>query len=327
MRVLNSKLSIAFIILLPLLCISGLGYPRSSTKNSAVSRGSSSHPQTSTPSFLASRVLKVFTKRYKPRSPVETPPTEYLPYSPPPNYKWPPGPHTQDPPPSETNAPAWYGGTGTGGQGNSGAGSASHKSASAPLLLSSSFLPLILARLIPRAFRQQGHQLQARDPVETPPTQFLPYAPPPDYQWPSGYTPGNENPQPSEDNPQVGSSGQGLPGQGQAGSAGNSGANAGSGGSSSDAESASSGNSGGGSGGGGGGGNLGLAKTIGIIMGCCVAAIVVLAILWKFVWGQKKDGNGNGCGKAGRFNLKGIYPRIKLWKTRPKKEATEGSKE
>ncbi|KAI4165134.1 MAG: hypothetical protein LQ342_001411 [Letrouitia transgressa] len=324
MRVLNSNLSIAFIILLPLLCISSLGFPRSSTKNGAVIRGSNSHSQPSVPSLLASRVLKVFTKRHQPRSPVETPPTEYLPYPPPPNYQWPPGPHTQYPPPSETNAPAWYGGTGTGGQGNSGAGSASHKSASAPLLLSSSFLPRILARLIPRAFRQQSHQIQVRDPVETPPTQFLPYAPPPDYQWPAGYTPGNENPQPSENNPQVGSSGQGSPGQGQAGSAGNPGANAGSGGSSSNAQSASSGA---GSGGSGGGGNLGLAKTIGIIMGCCVAAVVVLAILWKFVWGRKRDGNGDGCGKAGRFNWKGLFPRIKLWKTRSKKEATEGSAE
>ncbi|KAL9003274.1 MAG: hypothetical protein Q9188_003833, partial [Gyalolechia gomerana] len=87
---------------------------------------------------LNPRVLQ--RARVQPRSPVETPPTEYLPYPPPPNYVWPPGPHTQWPPPSETNAPAgWYGGTGTGGQGKSGAGSASNAnggsgSSSAPSL-------------------------------------------------------------------------------------------------------------------------------------------------------------------------------------------------
>lgn len=64
-----------------------------------------------------------------PRAPVETPPTEYLPYPPPPNYQWPAGtsPGTQNPPPSEFNPPAgWYGGT---GQGNPGAVSGSGSTA------------------------------------------------------------------------------------------------------------------------------------------------------------------------------------------------------
>ena len=55
-----------------------------------------------------------------PRTPVETPPTEYLPYPPPPNYNWPAGenPGNENPQPSEFNSPAgWYGGTGGTGQG------------------------------------------------------------------------------------------------------------------------------------------------------------------------------------------------------------------
>ena len=40
-----------------------------------------------------------------------------------------------------------------------------------------------------------------RAPVETPPTEFLPYPPPPDYVWPAGQTPQNENPKPSENSP------------------------------------------------------------------------------------------------------------------------------
>ena len=58
-----------------------------------------------------------------PRMPVETPPTEYLPYSPPPNYNWPAGenPSNENPQPSEFNAPAgWYGGTGQSGGGGGG---------------------------------------------------------------------------------------------------------------------------------------------------------------------------------------------------------------
>ena len=53
-----------------------------------------------------------------PRKPVETPPTEYLPYLPPPNYDWPAGenPGNEYPQPSEFNPPAgWYGGIGSGG--------------------------------------------------------------------------------------------------------------------------------------------------------------------------------------------------------------------
>ncbi|KAL8804522.1 MAG: hypothetical protein Q9182_002530 [Xanthomendoza sp. 2 TL-2023] len=191
---------------------------------------------------------KMFQRsRLQPRSPVETPPTAYLPYPPPPNYIWPPGPHTQYPPPSETNAPGgWYGGTGTGGQGNSGAGSAaggSRTSSAAPPTLRipslTAFLPInMLLFLIPSSLlpphphnrHPQQHQgeeeaprenpnrrnhppLIAREPVETPPTQFLPYPPPPNYQWPPGQNPENQYPKPSEFDPPPGvyggSSGQG----------------------------------------------------------------------------------------------------------------------
>lgn len=37
--------------------------------------------------------------------------------------------------------------------------------------------------------------LKPRRPVETPPTEYLPYPPPANYQWPPGENPGNENPQ------------------------------------------------------------------------------------------------------------------------------------
>ncbi|KAL8867470.1 MAG: hypothetical protein Q9174_005645, partial [Haloplaca sp. 1 TL-2023] len=163
----------------------------------------------------------------EPRAPVETPPTAYLPYPPPPNYSWPPGPHTQYPPPSETNAPGgWYGGTGTGGQGNSGAGSAQGSnpgsgatSAGVPSLRVPSLIPfipfetlfyLLPSSLLPASSPRRRHGgkarrvLQARDPLETPPTQFLPYPPPPNYQWPEGQGPGDQNPQPSEFDPPPG---------------------------------------------------------------------------------------------------------------------------
>ena len=68
-----------------------------------------------------------------PRAPVETPPTEYLPYPPPPNYNWPAGtsPNTENPPPSECNPPAgWYGGTGQTAA-NCGAGDGSKPGAAA----------------------------------------------------------------------------------------------------------------------------------------------------------------------------------------------------
>ncbi|KAI4119908.1 MAG: hypothetical protein LQ345_000166 [Seirophora villosa] len=92
------------------------------------------------PATMQNLLLRLKPKLLQ-RSPVETPPTAYLPYPPPPNYSWPPGPHTQYPPPSETNAPAgWYGGApgATGGQGNSGAGSASGNAGSSSSVASSS---------------------------------------------------------------------------------------------------------------------------------------------------------------------------------------------
>ncbi|KAI4228249.1 MAG: hypothetical protein L6R36_001752, partial [Xanthoria steineri] len=170
---------------------------------------------------LTTKLLR--RSRIQPRIPTETPPTAYLPYPPPPNYVWPPGPHTQSPPPSETNAPGgWYGGTGTGGQGNSGAGSAgsSTGSSAAPRLqipalftLPRNFLLSLLSLLpqtnptnaedtdhTPRKDRKQG-QLKPRNPIETPPTQYLPYPPPPTYQWPPGQNPGIQNPKPSEFDP------------------------------------------------------------------------------------------------------------------------------
>ena len=45
----------------------------------------------STPDQMPSFVAEVKEEALKPRRPVETPPTEYLPYPPPDNYQWPPG--------------------------------------------------------------------------------------------------------------------------------------------------------------------------------------------------------------------------------------------
>ncbi|KAL9000861.1 MAG: hypothetical protein Q9169_000616 [Polycauliona sp. 2 TL-2023] len=172
---------------------------------------------------LLKRLTPTFLQRTRvqARSPWETPPTAYLPYAPPPDYVWPPGPHTQYPPPSETNAPGgWYGGTGTGGQGNSGAGSASNAgstSLAAPRLRVPSMINL-LAYLLPsslipardrRQIEREKQRLKPRDPLETPPTQFLPYPPPPNYQWPPGQSPGNQYPQPSEFDPPPGVYGSG----------------------------------------------------------------------------------------------------------------------
>ena len=64
---------------------------------------------------------------------------------------------------------------------------------SLPTVVTVPTLPTVTATLpLPKA------TLQACTPVETPPTEYLPYAPPPDYTWPPGYTPDNENPKPSE---------------------------------------------------------------------------------------------------------------------------------
>ena len=41
----------------------------------------------------------------------------------------------------------------------------------------------------------QEQALKPRRPVETPPTEYLPYPPPDNYQWPPGENAGNENPQ------------------------------------------------------------------------------------------------------------------------------------
>ncbi|KAL9584141.1 MAG: hypothetical protein Q9212_002300 [Teloschistes hypoglaucus] len=149
------------------------------------------HPQDSVEIQALLQTLILKGSRPEPRSPIETPPTEYLPYPPPPNYSWPPGPHTQYPPPSETNAPAgWYGGTGTGGQGNSGAGSASGSGAQTSAAVPSLRLPslfripldillfLLPAYLLPPS-SSMTHLLRARTPVETPPSDYLPYPPPP----------------------------------------------------------------------------------------------------------------------------------------------------
>ncbi|KAL8797553.1 MAG: hypothetical protein Q9195_000370 [Heterodermia aff. obscurata] len=201
---------------------------------------------------MPSSVAKVKEQALKPRRPVETPPTEYLPYPPPDNYQWPPGenPGNENPQPSEFNPPAgWYtgqSGSGSGSQSQTSAASTSLRPPTLFRLLASSlgtnarriarpqvypsqldsqhptFAPLppskwppgaipsvetpptttptlpppswpLLSRLLISAF-----PVIPRNPVETPPIEFLPYPPPPNYVWPAGENPGNENPQPSE---------------------------------------------------------------------------------------------------------------------------------
>ncbi|KAI4189057.1 MAG: hypothetical protein L6R41_001724 [Letrouitia leprolyta] len=250
------------IALLPQLAASTAG-----TSNITAELVSQEAPQITTEDARASVIYQNLLEAYKPktlqraqvlpRAPVETPPTEYLPYPPPPNYVWPPGPHTQYPPPSETNAPAgWYGGTGTGGQGNSGAGSASNVNSGSgstsaasslripnplrlPINLLFTYLPTSLlaplgSPLLSRRSSSSQQQdyvsakaLEVRAPVETPPTEYLPYPPPPNYQWPPGMTPQNENPQPSEFDPPPGwYTGQTNQGGQGSGSGGNNNGNA-----------------------------------------------------------------------------------------------------
>lgn len=59
---------------------------------------------------LLSRLVLPYQHLIHPRSPVEVPPTEYLPYPPPPNYIWPPGTSaaTEDPQPSEFDPPPGF---------------------------------------------------------------------------------------------------------------------------------------------------------------------------------------------------------------------------
>ncbi|KAL8941656.1 MAG: hypothetical protein Q9216_002119 [Gyalolechia sp. 2 TL-2023] len=283
--------------------------------------------------------------RIQERSPVETPPTAYLPYPPPPDYVWPPGPHTQYPPPSETNAPGgWYGGTGTGGQGNSGAGSASNvnggsgsgSTSAAPSLRiplplnillnyfpfssSSLFTPVIAAASSRRRSQirhppaqVQPHVLKPRNPVETPPTAYLPYPPPPNYQWPPGQSPENQWPKPSEFDPPRGwytgetDGGQGQGGNGNGNNNGNgnpnANTNAGAGaGAANQPGGAYPGQqnpqqNGNGSGGGGGGGGIGKAHLAWILV---VTIIATGAVVGGLAYRQgKKKGAGGGGGEGG----------------------------
>ena len=62
-----------------------------------------------------------------------------------------------------------------------------------------------------------------RSPVETPPTEYLPYPPPSDYPWQAGESPATETPQPSEQNPPAGwyTGESGNPGSNSGGSVAN----------------------------------------------------------------------------------------------------------
>ncbi|KAL8693991.1 MAG: hypothetical protein Q9218_001290 [Villophora microphyllina] len=266
------------------------------------------------------RSLVLSGSQLEPRSPIETPPTEYLPYPPPPNYSWPPGPHTQNPPPSETNAPAgWYGGTGTGGQGNSGAGSASGSgygsstSAAAPSLRLPSLLHvplevvllLLPAYLLPSSSYERrsltGQPMKARDPVETPPTEYLPYPPPPNYQWPPGENPQNEYPQPSENNPPAGwygGTGQGNPG------AVNGNGNTGSGASNNGLQQTSSG---------GGGYPIGRSHLVWIVIVTIISTMIVVSIFWWWRMNKKAAGGGEEEGEKAKVDLKERMGTLKFW--------------
>lgn len=75
-----------------------------------VLQSSSTTTTTTTSLSLLARLVLQYHHLIHPRSPVETPPTEYLPYPPPPNYTWPPGtsPATEDPQPSEFDPPPGF---------------------------------------------------------------------------------------------------------------------------------------------------------------------------------------------------------------------------
>ncbi|KAL8952522.1 MAG: hypothetical protein Q9222_001552, partial [Ikaeria aurantiellina] len=152
------------------------------------------------------------TRSLEIRAPVETPPTQFLPYPPPPGYVYPPGTNAanQNPQPSEFDPPP-----GVYGSAYQGGNSASQSSSAAPSLRVPVLLSLLanprlnaLAALLPTNIvlpRNIKHlRLEAREPVETPPTQFLPYPPPPGYVYPQGESPETQNPKPSEFNPPAG---------------------------------------------------------------------------------------------------------------------------
>ncbi|KAL8964392.1 MAG: hypothetical protein Q9183_004480 [Haloplaca sp. 2 TL-2023] len=284
-------------------------------------------------------LLHKITPRFlqlEPRTPVETPPTAYLPYPPPPDYSWPPGPHTQYPPPSETNAPGgWYGGTGTGGQGNSGAGSAQGfdpaseaTSAGVPSLRVPSLIPfipfetlfyLLPSSLLPASSSRRGgrkgrHALKATDPLETPPTQFLPYPPPPNYQWPPGQGPGDQYPQPSEFDPPPGVYGGYNP---------NSNGNNGNTGSSSSNPGGQSPYS---NGGGSGGPTYGPGHLAWILVVTIIACALVFGLLGFWYKGRRMakgagGGGDEGGGEKKKLDVGAMMGKMRFWGKGGKKEA------
>lgn len=131
-----------------------------STLTSSGSPNTPSHPTPSltfpdnchsTP-FLASLFSFILPPKLNPRSPVETPPTEFLPYPPPKGYVWPPGtsPQSENPQPSEFDPPHGF----YTGESNDVSGSESTSEA-ASHLLDSGLLRLIRA-VLPNRHYQRG---------------------------------------------------------------------------------------------------------------------------------------------------------------------------
>lgn len=101
-------------------------------------------------SFLASLFSFILPGKLNPRSPVETPPTEFLPYPPPKGYVWPPGtsPQSENPQPSEFDPPYGF----YTGESNGVSGSESTSQATSHLL------DVGLLRLIRAVFPNRNHQ-------------------------------------------------------------------------------------------------------------------------------------------------------------------------
>ncbi|KAL8713860.1 MAG: hypothetical protein Q9220_002005 [cf. Caloplaca sp. 1 TL-2023] len=286
----------------------------SNNENTTLQSSLSTPDPKATAILLESILQKLTPKRLRStrslelRAPVETPPTQFLPYPPPPGYVYPPGENAanQNPQPSEFNPPPGvYGSAYAQGasSSSSSASAASRRSLQTPLLLSLLLVdPLgiitfaVAAALLPTtiALPRNAHLIEARAPVETPPTQFLPYPPPPGYVYPPGTSPATQDPQPTEFNPPAG----------VYGGASNSG-------------SGQQSSSGGGYNSGitprGGGGVQYSSGHLAWILAVTIVATMVVTFLGTKLWLKRKEGGGGGGGGEKGEKFKGMLQKVKGW--------------
>ena len=147
--------------------------------------------------------------------------------------------------------------------------------------------------------------------METPPTQFLPYPPPANYQWPPGQGPRDQNPQPSEFDPPPGVYGGYNPNSNGNGNAGSS-------------SSSNPGMQPPGSNGGGGGPQFGPGHLAWIIVVTIIGSALVFGLLGFWYKGMrmaKVDAGGDGeGGEKKKLDVGAMMGKMKFWGKGGKKE-------